>query len=632
MSSARLEPEAVVAGGSQGRPICANEPSLHVMVRRGSLDALGRPLRTSIWRATNENWLPSSADESGTLAALRRHRSELIDPLIGEHGGRVVKVMGDGLLVEFPSVVAAVETALAVQEGMVERIAGVPEEGRIRFRIGVNLGDVIVEGEDILGDGVNVAARLQAISEPGGIAISRRVYEEVRDRLHSAFEAVGEQTLKNIARPVEVWRWTPAATSGPSDQPTTASAMPPSGMPAVAVLPFANLSADPEQEYFSDGLTEDIITALTYWRSFPVIARNSCFAYKNRPVNATQAGRELGAGYIVEGSIRKGAGRVRISVLLIDASTGHHVWAEKYDRELTDIFEVQDEMVQCIAAHVAPELVVAGARRLDNRHPEDLEAWELCLRGLPLVRRRTKESIAEGRKLFQRAVEVRPDYANAHAGLAMSYSMEILIGAAEDRFATANLAKAAARKAIECDEASSFAHHELSTAYQWLNRIDDALSEARISVELNPNDAYALHALGNKSDLAGDPSGIALMEKAQRLNPADAQLHSHLAFLARAYVNASRYEAAIERARQAIRRQPDYAPAHYILAIAFGHLGRLEEARAALDRCDEISPGFVEARRSWQPYVDTASNERLRDGLRAIRRGSGGELHLPEGR
>lgn len=564
------------------------------------------------------------ADESGTILDLRGNRSELIDPLIDEHDGRIVKTMGDGLLVEFPSVVAAVEAACAVQQGAIKRNAATPQARRIRFRIGVNLGDVMIDGDDILGDGVNVAARLQGISEPDGIAISRRVYEEIRDRVDARFVAIGEQALKNMARPVEVWCWVPATASSRTNQGAVSSMLPPSGRPAVAVLPFANVSADPEQEYFCDGLTEDIITALTYWRSFPVIARNSCFAYKNIAASATQVGQELGAGYIVEGSIRKGARRVRISALLIDASTGHHVWAEKYERELTDIFEVQDEIVQCIAAHVAPELMVAEARRSNSRDPEDLDAWELCLRALPSVRRRTKEGIAEGRKLFQRAVELRPDFADAHAGLAMSYNMEILIGATEDRVAPANLAKAAARRAIECDDASSFAHHELATAYQWLNRIDDALAEARISVELNPNDAYALHALGNKSELAGDPNGISLMEKAERLNPADAQLHSHLTFLARAYVNASQHEMAVERARRAIRRQPHYAPAYYILAIALGHLGRLEEARAALDRCDEVSPGFVEARRNWQPYVDPASNERLRAGLRPIGRRSAG--------
>jgi adenylate cyclase len=261
---------------------------------------------------------------------------------------------------------------------------------------------------------------------------------------------------------------------------------------------------------------------------------------------------------------------------------------------------------------------MAEARRSSGRGPADLDAWELCLRALPLVRRRTAAGMSAGRELFQQALALRPDYADAHAGLAMSYNMEILIGAAEDRIATATLAMQAAQVAIECDEASSFAHHELSTAFQWLNRIDDALAEAHVAVELNPNDAYALHALGNKSDLAGDPDGITRMEKAQELNPADARLHAHLTFLARAYVNAGAHAAAVDCARSAIRRESGYAPAHYILAIALAYLGRIGEARQAVQHCEMASPGFIESRRDWRPYVNPASNARLHEGIRKI--------------
>jgi adenylate cyclase len=559
-------------------------------------------------------------DEAGTLAALQEHRKELFDPEAERHGGRIVKLMGDGALVEFPSVVDAVECALAIQQSL----AG--SGGAIQLRIGINLGDVIIDGDDIYGDGVNVAARLEALAEPGGICISSVVRESIGNRVAAGFADTGVHEIKGRPQPIRVWRWHPATGQdegrATADPDGLAGMAPSFDRPALAVLPFVNRSGDPEQEYFADGLTEDIITALTYWRTFPVIARHSCFEYKDRDVNVIEVGRELGARYILEGSIRKGAGRARISVLLIDCSTGHHVWAEKYDRELTDIFDVQDDIVQCIAAHIAPEVALSEARRSSGRSATDLDAWELSLRALPLVRRRTPEGIAEGRELFGRAIVLRPDYADGHAGLAMSYNMEILVGAAEDRAATATLAMEAAQAAIECDEASSFAHHELSTAYQWLNRVDDALAEAHTAVELNPNDAYALHALGNKSDLAGDPDGIARMEKAQKLNPADARLHSHLTFLARAYVNAGALDAAVDCARRAIRREPDYAPAHYILAIALAHLGRMDEARHALQTCDKVSPGFIGSRRDWQPYVDQASNARLQEGIRAIERHS----------
>lgn len=554
------------------------------------------------------------ADEEGTIAALKALQTDLIDPKLDAHNGRIVKLMGDGMLVEFGSVVDAVRAATEMQRAVAEYNSSLPEDRRIEFRVGINLGDVVIDGEDIHGDGVNIAARLETFSKPGGICVSGKVYEEVRDRTDFAFEDLGDQVLKNIDRPVRTWRWAPAQVDGSSNTGVGVTKTL-TEKPAIAVLPFTNMSDDPDQEYFADGLTEDIITALTYWRSFPVIARNSSFAYKNKAEDVKQVGRELGAQYLLEGSIRKLGGRIRISAQLIDGASGHHVWAEKYDRELDDIFEVQDDIVQRIAAHVAPELTKAELKRSINKQPDDLDAWDLCMRAMPLVRQRTKQGNAKARELFLRAVSARPDYADAYAGLAMSHHQDILIGVSKNRMETATKAMEAAQKAVECDEASSWAHHELGTAYQWLNRPDDALDEARIAVDLNPNDAYALHALGNKSDLAGERNGIALMEKAEQLNPEDASRHTHLTFLARAYLNVGDNGIAADRARHAIRRQPDYAPAYYILAIALGHFGQLDEARATLAKCDEISPGFVDSRQRWQPYADPASNERLQEGL-----------------
>jgi adenylate cyclase len=555
-------------------------------------------------------------DEEGTIARQKTHREEIFDPKIFAHGGRIVKSTGDGLLIEFPSVVDAVKCAVEVQEVVAGRDANVPEDQRIQYRIGINLGDIVIDGDDILGDGVNVAARLEGLAKPGGICISRAVCEQLAGKLDVVFEDWGEQQLKNVPTPVQVWHWhadAPASVSDVVEAPLSLS-----GKPSVAVLPFANLSNDTEQEYFADGLTEDIITALTYWRSFPVVARNSCFAYKNKSVDIKQAGRGLGARYILEGSVRKLGERVRITVQLVDGVYGHHVWADKYDRELDDIFEVQDEIVQCIAAHIAPELSKAELKRGSQKEAKDLNAWDLVLRAMPCIRKKSKEGNAQARELFSQAISIQPDYSDAYAGLAMSFHQDILIGVAKDRAATADRALEAAKNAVECDEASSWAHHELSTAYQWLSRFDDALDEARIAVDLNPNDAYALHALGNKSDLAGDSKGISRMERAQVLNPEDASRYTHLTFLARGYVNAGKYADAANRARQAIRRQPDYAPAHYILAIALEYLGQSSEAWVALKRCDEISPGFVESRRSWEPYANPPCNERFQGALRRI--------------
>jgi adenylate cyclase len=562
-----------------------------------------------------------AADEEATLAMLNAYR-EVIDRLVVDLRGRVFGSAGDSVIAEFASPVEAVRCAVEIQQEIEARNANLLEDRRMHFRIGVNLGDVMVEGDNLFGDGVNVAARLEGLAKAGGVCVSGTVFDHVRNKVGQEFEDLGDRQVKNIDQPVRVYRVSleggaaegeahSAATVGPTELELLQK-------PAIAVLPFENMSGDPEQEYFSDGLTEDIITALTRWRSFPVISRNSCFTYKNKAVDIKQAGRELGARYLLEGSVRRGGARVRITAQLIDGADGHHLWAEKYDRELDDIFEVQDDIVQRIAALVAPELARAELKRSTRKQPQDLDAWDLSLRGMALIREKAAEANVKARELFNRAIAIRPDYADAYTGLAMSYNQDILVEAVEDRTATATQAMEAARKATECDESSAGAHHELSTAYQWLNRLDDALAEARIAVDLNPNDAYGLHALGNKSDLAGDPDGITFMEKAQKLNPEDARLHPHLTFLARAYVNMGNQRAAVERARQAIRRRPDYVPAYYILAIALGHLGELDEARAALAKCNELSPDFVQSRQNWQPYADPASNERLQEGLRRI--------------
>ena len=398
-------------------------------------------------------------------------------------------------------------------------------------------------------------------------------------------------------------------------------------LPAVAILPFRNLSEDPTQKYFSDGLSEDIITALTHWRSFPVIARNSTFTFQGEPADIREVARELGARYVLEGSLRKDRRRVRITAKLIDGVTGHQIWAEKYDRELNDIFDVQDEITQRIAAIVSPELARAEFKRRASKRPEDLNAWDYYLRGMAMIHERTCDGNARARVMFERAIANQADYADAYAGLAMSFNFDVLLNCAEDRMATAHWAMEAAQKAVACDETSAIAHQELSTAYQWLNRHDDALDEIRIAVDLNPYDAVGLHQLGNKSDLAGDPEGILHMEKAQKLNPLDVQVHMRLAFLARALVNIGAHEEAADRARKAIQRRPDFPNAHYILAIALGHLGRKREAKAALSKCDELHPGFVQSRENWQPYVDPVSNKRLHVGLRQLRSKSAADGH-----
>src|SRR6266852_4081148 len=333
-------------------------------------------------------------DEEGTLRQLKAHRKELIDPKITEHRGRIVKTTGDGMLVEFVSVVDAVRCAVDIQRGMAERNSEVQADKRIEFRIGINVGDIISDSNDIYGDGVNVAARLEALAEPGGITVSRNVHDQVRDKLTFGFEDMGEQVVKNIARPVGVHRVSLAESAPPTtfksilatDQTKLSSA----NRPSLAVLPFVNMSGDPEQDYFAEGISEDIITGLSKLRWFFVIARNSTFAYKGKAVDVKRAARELGVRYVLEGSVRKGGNRVRITAQLIDAATGNHIWADRFDGDLTDVFALQDEITKQVVAAIEPKLLEAEAIRSQNRSSEDLGAWDLVMKANSLLWRQTK--------------------------------------------------------------------------------------------------------------------------------------------------------------------------------------------------------------------------------------------------
>jgi adenylate cyclase len=347
-------------------------------------------------------------DEAGTLARMRELRRELIDPEIAEHKGRIVKTTGDGLLIEFPSVVEAVACAVAVQRGMIERNAGVPEGRRIEFRVGINTGDVIVEEGDIHGDGVNVAARLEALAEPTGICVSAVVYDQVQGRLECGFDDLGEQSLKNIARPLRVYRV--QLDKAPSAEPKP---LPLPDKPSIAVLSFQNLSGDPEQEYFADGMVEEIITALSRIRWLFVIARNSSFTYKGQSPDVRQVGRELGVRYVLEGSVRKGSGRVRITAQLIEAETGAHLWADRFDGSLEDVFDLQDQVATSVAGVIEPALQVAETRRSIARPRANLSAYDFYLRALPLYSSLTKTAVLQALQFVKNAISFDPDYGPA---------------------------------------------------------------------------------------------------------------------------------------------------------------------------------------------------------------------------
>ena len=411
------------------------------------------------------------ADEEGTLAALKAIRRELGDPKVKEHRGRIVKTTGDGLLIEFASVVDAVRCAVEVQRGMAERNAEVPEARRIEFRIGINLGDIIRDGRDIFGDGVNIAARLEALSEPGGICVSGIVHDQVRDKLDVAFEDMGERQVKNISRPVHVWR----RRLGAKPVIPASTPLPLPDKPSIAVLPFANMSGDPEQEYFADGMVEEIITALSRIRWLFVIARNSSFTYKGQAVDVKQVGRELGVRYVLEGSVRKAGDRVRITGQLIDAATGVHLWADRFDGSLKDVFELQDRVASSVAGVIEPTLQAAEIRRAAERPTSDPTTYDLYLRALPLWSTYEKDRIIRALDLLGQAIERAPHYGPALALAAQCYNVLAVSGWTDD-------SEASHRKAIDLAR----------QALRWAPDDPDALANA----------GFVLGVLGEDIDLA----------------------------------------------------------------------------------------------------------------------------------
>ena len=513
-------------------------------------------------------------DEAGTLAALKAHRRELFDPETERHGGRIVKLMGDGALAEFPSVVEAVECALAIQQALAAN------EDKIRLRIGINLGDVIIDGDDLYGDGVNVAARLEALAEPGGICISGQVFDAVEGKLDLAFDDIGPQHVKNIARPIRVWRWSPDQELMPATAPS-GLALP--TKPSIAVLPFTNLSGDPEQEYFSDGITEDIITELSRFRSLFVIARNSSFTYKGRAAKVREIGRELGVRYIVEGSVRRAGGRIRVAAQLVEAESGNHLWAERYDRKLDDIFAVQDEVSQAIVAALPGRLDDAVRERSQRKPTHSLTAYDYVLRAEWKFWRDTehKQVLA----LLGKAIECDANYARAYSllGLVKGYTV-FAQGVADDKLALQ--CRAYTEDALAIDDHDAVIHARASFAYMFCGQHEKALYHSEQAVKLNPNDAEAIYRRGTILALCGDPEGgLEWQLKAMRLDPFYPE--HRLEALIESYYLARRYDQAIEAYRR-YRRPPCHL--HVEAAACFAQLDRMDEAQEAVAKFERVRP------------------------------------------
>ena len=544
------------------------------------------------------------ADEAGTLTALQDMRTGFIDGKIAEHQGRVVKLTGDGILAEFPSVVSAVACAVELQRGIRERNADVPQDRRIEFRIGVNLGDVIVEGADIYGDGVNVAARLESIAESGGIAISGSVRDHVGNRLKLAFEDRGQQRLKNIEKPIRVYRVL-------LDQPMTADTI--SGKderPSIAVLPFNNMSGDSEQEYFSDGITEDIITDLSQISGLSVVARHTAFTYKNRPVNVQEVGRELGVAYVLEGSVRKAGGRVRVTGQLINSTNGNHVWADRFDRELTDIFAIQDEITHAIVEQLKVKLHPQERKSIAQAPTDNIEAYTYYLKGRDFLNRRSKRYLQLARQMFAKAVELDPMYARAYAGMAdcdsylyMTYHEKV---AMEKVLATTE-------KALALDPNLAEAHASRGVALSAGQRYEEAKDEFEKALALNP-DSYEAHYFYARSNFAQGKvdRAAALFERAAEIKPDDYQVPCLLVGI---YKSLGRRQDAKNAARKGVKlaereiilHPEDSRPAQ-LGAGAWFLLGEKERAREWTARSLTIDPDDLVAQ-----YNAACSYSRLGD-------------------
>jgi adenylate cyclase len=557
------------------------------------------------------------ADEEGTIEALRRLRTELIDPKVTEHHGRTVKLMGDGILVEFPSVVDAVRAAAQVQQAMAGYNDEHAEDNRIKFRIGINLGDVVIDGDDIHGDGVNIAARLEGLAAPGGVCISAAVHEQVRDRLDLAFEDMGDCKVKNIDRPIRAWQWS-AETSPPAHAAPVSSTRPAlPDKPSIAVLPFDNMSNDPDQDFFADGMAEDIITALSRMPWFFVIARNSSFTYKGRAVNVTQVSTELGVRYVLEGSVRKAGTRLRITAQLIDATTGKHVWAERYDRDVLDIFDVQDEVTQAIVSAVAPEFLATEARRARRKDPAQLDAWECVMRGRALLWKQGREDAAEARALFERAIELQPSGEFGTSDLAMVYCLEAFYRWGDSPAESFRKMLETAERAVAADDTDPMALTILSWANIHAHRWNEALPPVERSIELSPNFAPAMGIKGGVLALLGEPErGIESINDAIRLSPRDGFMSFWLMGLFWGYHALERYEEAADVAQRAIRIAPNNPTFRRQLASSLALLGRMDEARVAVQEYLRLEPDHTIADASKVPTKIPEHLDRFVEGLR----------------
>jgi adenylate cyclase len=537
-----------------------------------------------------------------------------IKTLIGHNRGRVVDIVGDNILAEFRSAVDAVNCATEVQHELTQRNIELPDNRKMRFRIGINVGDVVEEKGRIYGDGVNIAARVEKLAETGGICLSGRVYDQVENKLELAYKYLGEQKVKNIARPIRAYviKMTPAVVESEKGQQHEKPCK-----PSIAVLPFTNMSGDADQEYFSDGITEDIITALSRFRWFFVIARNSSFTYKGKAVEIKQVAEDLGVRYILEGSVRLAGKRVRINAQLIDSQTGYHVWAERYDRDIEDIFTVQDEITHSIVRSVAPEFLSAEMKRAQRKDVCNLDTWDHIMRASEHHSRYTKKDAAEAQRLLRKAIEIDHMSAEAFCLLAFTHLMQVQFGWSVARAKSIEEAEKAAQTAVTIDDRDAWAHTALGLVDLMSKRYDDAIGRFEKAIQLNPNLANAYGALGQALALAGEyEAAITNINKAIRLSPHDPFIVYWFGHLGVAAFAHERYEDACQWGRKTIQQNPKFPGGHRLVAASCGQLGHTEEASIELKELLHLMPGMTaDDVRKQVPFKRPADMERYIDGL-----------------
>jgi adenylate cyclase len=547
--------------------------------------------------------------EEATYAEFERLKRELIEPSLSRHEGRLIKTTGDGALAEFASPLAAMRCATEIQDHLAEG------SGLFKLRIGLNLGDVIVgQDGDLYGDGINIAVRLEGIADPGGILISEKVYSEIEGKLDVGFEDRGEQHLKNIAKPVRAYAARTGSHNALAERLSAAPPLP--DKPSIAVLPFENMSGDPEQEYFADGMVEEIITALSRFKWLFVIARNSSFIFKGKAVDVKEVGRRLGVRYVLEGSVRRASGKARITGQLIDAMTGAHIWADRFERDLTDIFALQDEVTVAVVSAIEPNLLQAEIAMATRRRPENLTAYDFYLRARQQFRLATREGMAEAVRLAHRALELDPRFGSAAALAGVCHMRNVLSGYVVDPRFDRKEAVQLSRLALSIDNSDpeTLARAAITSAFM-IGDSEGEIEMADRAVALNPNSYSTWNSRGHVYRIAGLPEeAIRSFERAIRISPEDPRLHVAFTAMGFALIELDRFDEAIVAAKKAQRQSPSYPTAYCCLASAFAHLGRDAEARKAAARLLEVDPAFTTSK--WIARGGQSKAKRLIEGLR----------------